>query len=349
MKIELLTIWHEMNYGAELQAYATIKLLQSLGHQVEMINILRSDCHRPNINGKIGSIVSSFGPAHKKFETFWKRYIPITKRYHTIEQLKKNLPQGDIYMVGSDQVWNPDLTGEFAKLYFLDFGGDNVRRISFASSFGVSEWRHLNLTNDIARLLYRFSNVSCREHSGVDILKKTFGVEAELVLDPTLVWDDYSELIGSINPKNTLVYYPLSEDPELMGYAQHLSNRLDLQLVNNKQSSKIFGRFTWDRVSIEDWVRNIAESQFVITRSFHGLAFSIMYKRPFAIIANKNNRSTRILNLLEQLGLQDRYYTSMQACDEAQPWNITIDYENVHARLSQLQMKSRHYLSRALQ
>ena len=348
MNISLLTIWHEMNYGAELQAYATIKLLQKQGHQVEMIYILLSDCRKPNLNGKIGNVISHFGPGRRKFVSFWRKYIPVSKRYSTLEQLISDPPKGDIYMVGSDQVWNPDLTGEFAKLFFLNFGDENIRRISFASSFGSSEWSHIKLIDEVKELLHRFSTVSCREQSGIDILKNTFGVEADLVLDPTLLLEDYSELTGTLKRKRSIVYYPLSDDPELMSYARHLSEQLGYQLINNNQSSKILGRFPWDRISIEEWIRNIAESQFVITRSFHGLAFSIIYKRPFAIIANKNNRGTRILNLLEQLGIQNRYYENIEACEEAKPWNQPIDYEAVYGKLIQLRSKSIDYLNIAL-
>lgn len=349
MKIALLTIWHEKNYGAELQAYATVKVLQQLGHQVKMIDIRLSDCRKTNLNGKIGNLISSFGPAHKKFTDFWAKYIPVTKRYHSPRQIQDDPPEADVYMIGSDQVWNPDLTGKFAKLYFLDFGKDNVRRISYASSFGTQQWNTHQLTKEIGSLLTRFDHIGCREQSGVDILQHTFHVPSTLTVDPTLLFDQYPELTGDTVSKQTLVYYPLSDDPELMNFAENLASQLNLQLVNNKLTSTVLGRFTWDRVGIEEWIRNIAESQFVITRSFHGLVFSILYRKPFAIIANKNNRSTRLQNLLLQLGLSDRYYDDIQVCDEAQPWNIPIDYDTVHEKLALLRSNSMDYLNKALQ
>ncbi len=348
MKIELLTIWHEMNYGAELQAYATVKMLQQLGHQVEMINIQLADCHVSNVRGKLANMVSFFGPVSKKYNSFWNKHIPVTRRYHTIDEIQSMPPKGDVYMVGSDQVWNPELTGDFAKLFFLDFGDNNVRRISYASSFGTSEWMAPELTEDVRSLLQRFDHISCRELSGVRILKETFEKESTLVLDPTLLFKNYRELTGSLNQQKSLVFYPLYDDPELGEYASVLAERLHLKLVNNKKTTTVLGKITWDRVGIEEWVKNIAESQFVLTRSFHGLVFSLLYKKPFAIIANRNNRGTRVLNLLEQLGLSDRYYRSFEDCDNAQPWNKVIDYDAVHAKIELLRTKSIDYLKNAL-
>lgn len=344
MKIALLTIWRERNYGAELQAYATIKALQNLGHDAAMIDIRLSDSRKRNIKGVIADIVSLFGPATFKFERFWKKYIPVTARYRSIAELQSCPPEADIYLVGSDQVWNPDLTGDFAKLFFLDFGDDRVGRVSYASSFGVSEWDNETLTEDVKRLLRRFKQIACREQSGVDILSKTFDLPSYLTIDPTLLFDQYPELTGEVLPKQTLVYYPLSEDTELTGYAEKIAKQLNLQLVNNKAITRILGAIEWDRVGIEQWVRNIAESQFVITRSFHGLIFSILYSKSFAIVASQNNRSTRILNLLQQLGLADRYFESFSECDEAKPWNIPIDYATVHMKLSEMRRDSLDYL-----
>lgn len=348
MKIKLLTIWHEMNYGAELQAYATIRVLQEMGHQIKMIDIRLSDCRKPTFKGRIANIISSMGPANKKFNTFWHRYIPTSRRYRSMASLRSHPPKGDIYLVGSDQVWNPDLTGDFTQLYFLNFGNDCVRRISYASSFGALEWTADSQTEKVKVLLQRFSHISCRELSGVDILRKTFGIDSINVLDPTLLHDDYLELTGKIKQRDTLVCYPLQKDPELLKYAGHLANQLGLCLVNNNHTTTILKKVIWNKVSIEEWIRNIAESKFVITRSFHGLAFSIIYKKNFAIIASRNNRGTRIISLLTQLGLQDRYYADIQKCEENKPWDHPIDYDRVYASLNKMRTISFDYLKKAL-
>ena len=237
---------------------------------------------------------------------------------------------------------------ENEKMFFLDFGSDKVRRVSYASSFGTKEWAHPEILKDIKHLLQNFDFVGCREGSGVSLLKNLFSIHAILNLDPTLLFDQYPELTDTLLLKHTLVYYPLDYDPELETYAQTVAFKLGLVLVNNKQTTYLFGKIMWDRVGIEEWVRNIAESQFVITRSFHGLAFSILYRKPFAIIANKNNRETRIQNLLQQIGLSDRYFTSIQECEEARPWDVHVDYKEVHKKLALLRKSSFEFLKIAL-
>ncbi len=348
MKIALLTIWREKNYGAELQAYATIKALQQMGHDVEMIDIRLSDCSHPNWKGRIGRFLSLFGPSHRKFCNFWKTNIPTTRRYKSIKEIQANPPKADIYLVGSDQVWNPQLTKEFSALYFLNFGNANVKRISYASSFGTDTWKFPELKDETRRLLERFNHVTCREDSGVKILKEDFGIEATQVIDPTLLLENYKDLTGETQDKDTLVYYPLSHDPELEEYSVSLAKRLGLTAINNKQSSTILKIAEWDRVSIAEWVRNIAEAKFVVTRSFHGMVFSILHKRQFAVLAGKHGRSTRLTSLLRILGIEDRFFNSIEEMNNTKPWTKEIDYKIAYPKLLEIREQSINTLKESI-
>lgn len=348
MNVALLTIWREKNYGAELQAYATIKVLRQLGHDVKMIDIRLSDIRPISLKGYFARPIILISPCHRKFCRFWEKHIPTTRRYHTVNELKENPPIADVYMVGSDQVWNPDITKAFSQLYFLDFGSDDVKRISYASSFGNGQWQRPMLKDRVQRLIKRFEYVSCREVSGVAILRDVFDVSAQSVIDPTLLLDDYSELTGEIREKPTLVYYPLTTDVELCDYATNLAKRLCLKPVNNKQCSYLFGRIEWDRVGIEEWVRNIAETQFVITRSFHGMIFSVLFNRQFAILAGRYGRSARLTDFMDRLGLSNRYFASFNELETAQPWLHPIDYTRPNAIVQQLRKESLDYLNKAL-
>ena len=348
MKIALLTIWREKNYGAELQAYATIKVLQQLGHDVEMIDIRLSDCSHLNWKGRIGRFISQLGPSHKKFCSFWEKHIPTTKRYKSIKEIQEEPPLADIYIVGSDQVWNPMLTKEFATLYFLNFGDKNIKRISYASSFGTDKWNYPNLKEEVKKLLDKFDHVTCREDSGVKILKDEFGIIADQVIDPTLLFENYDELTGKTTERDILVYYPLTTDPELRMYSLKLAKELNLKPVNNKRCTSVLGFAEWDRVSIAEWIKNIAEAKFVITRSFHGMVFSILHKRQFAILPASYGRSTRLTSLLKLLGLEDRFFNSIEDLNNARPWTKEIDYTIVNPKLMEIKKQSINTLKRSI-
>lgn len=349
MKIALLTIWHEKNYGAELQAYALIRAIRDLGHSVEMIDIRLSDKTPQTAKSKVLNTVLSFSPSEKKFEHFWKKNIPTTKRYKTVLELKNDPPQVDIYMVGSDQVWNPDITGDFSKLFFLNFGSDKIKRVSYASSLGVSTWLHNEMKDDICTLLGRFSYITCREQSGVNILNNVFQVSARRVLDPTLLHENYVELTGDINEKPTLAYYPLSKDIKMETLVSRLCSQLNLQPININKKKYLYGKAVWNQPSVNQWIRNIAEAKFVITRSFHGLAFCLIYKRQFAMLATRNNRSTRVTDLLELMGLETRYYNSIEELEEAKPWTVKIDYTVVNEILQKHRIQSLEILRKMLE
>lgn len=348
MKISLLTIWRVKNYGAELQTYATVKALKQLNFDVEVIDFRLTDESKMSFLGRIASYVQIISPSKLKFNKFWKKYIPSTRRYKTSSDLMENPPVADIYMVGSDQVWNPDITRNRAKYYFLNFGSSDIKRVSYASSFGVSEWKHANIYEDVKSLLQNFDYVTCREESGVKLLKDQFSIDAINVVDPTLLFEAYPEFVKSPVEKKTLVFYPLSEDTELKILSQKVAEILDLNLVNTNKVTKLFGRTVWNRNSVEEWVQNIAGSQFVITRSFHGLIFSLLYNKQFALLKVRNGRNSRVENLMNKIGLEDRIYDTPEGLLNDKPWERKIDYSIVNSHVSKMREESWNVLKSIL-
>lgn len=334
MKIALLTIWHEKNYGAELQAYATMKVLQKLGHDVRMIDIRLSDMEKPSIGGYLSLLIESISPCQRKFNNFWKKHILTTRRYKSIDELQMSPPNADIYLVGSDQVWNPEITKKFIKIFFLDFGSKEVKRISYASSFGTDKWVFPEIEKDIYKLLDAFSHVTCREKTGVGILKKEFGIEAKTVIDPTLLLGDYTEFLKEVKNRNTLVCYPLGEDIELQEYARCLANKIGLTYVDNFNKKVILKKVIWNRNSIDEWISNIASSKLVLTRSFHGMLFSIMFNKDFIVVSGKRN--SRLVDFLSEIGLMDRYFTSINEVERSNIFRTSIDYTTVNKRIARM-------------
>ena len=348
MKIALLTIWHEQNYGAEWQAYATIRALKELGFDVEMIDLRLSDLRPKTLRSQISSLVRTITPNERHFKRFWDVNIPSGRHYTTFEELKKNPPIADIYMVGSDQTWNPQITKEYYQAFFLLFGPENVRRVSYASSFGQNKWEFDEaVTNKVKQALSRFSLISCREKTGCEILKNEFGIEATCVIDPTLLHKNYRELIIVDSEKSCLTFYPLSRDPELESYTKKLSSRLGLKWINANHKEYLYGSIVWQRPTIQQWMEMIATSKLVVTRSFHGLVASLLYHRQF-IILNNSGRSSRITDLLRLLGLENRCFSSIDAIEQARPWEAKIDYSVVDIKLMELRDNSWKYLQKIM-
>lgn len=355
MNIALLTIWHIGNYGAELQTYCTVKALEQLGHKVKVIRYdLKDNPFKTDytLKQRIYGYISSLMPAHIKAYYFWKKHIPSTRKYNSCSDLVNLPPDADAYVVGSDQVWNTTITHNSAHLYFLCFGKEEVRRISYASSFGASKWLGDNeITNLASTQLKKFHAISCREQSGVKILKNIFGVDAECVLDPTLLVDSFSELTGNLVDNNTLVYYPLSPNPEVEKFCIQLSNEIGLEYKLANKRTFLRKSLIWNKPSVPEWLKCIGEAKFVITPSFHGLTTSIKQHRNFAVIITESlimQRSARIIDLLELLGLSNRLFTSVEELYESKIWETPIDYSIIDNKLSKLREKSLLYLKNSL-
>lgn len=350
-RICLLTIWHVGNYGAELQTYCTVKCLQRFG-SVKVIDFRLTDLDRSMSNNILRKVVwyiiGNWNLAKIKNSIFWKKYIPTTKRYKSLEELTSNPPLGDYYFVGSDQVWNTVITREYAPAFFLNFAPSKSIRASYASSFGANSWNGNEYISEIAkRNLDNFSKISCRESSGVSILKNQFGVNGVNVLDPTLLFDNYDELTGEIHTNDTLAYYPLSKNDGLTMFCEKLAKQMGLVVVNANKKTIIANRYLWNRRSISQWLRIMGSAKFVVTPSFHGLTTSIIQHRQFIVVVTEElilERCSRIVDLLSLLDLNDRFFTSYEEAWESKIWEKEIDYRKVDNKLTKLRKQSFEFI-----
>lgn len=347
MKIALLTIWHCYNYGAELQTYATVRALRELGHEVEVIDYRLNEKKKYNSFIKnLSLFLHDLAPVKLKFKHFWKKYIPSTKYYGSIHELVENPPQADLYLVGSDQVWNPQITGDKATVYFLTFVPQDKKCASYASSIGTEEWYGNNELTEIAKKsLSRFFGISCREEQGCKIIKKVFERETTAVLDPTLLHRAYPELIKKVRTKRTLAYYQLSNSPVLMNFAKKKALDFGLTFVDVNKQTYLTSTFGWNRRSVQQWIKAIAESSFVITHSFHGVAMCLLHHKQFVVVYENGNRISRIQNILRMLDLEDRLFTSIEDAEISDIWNNKIDYKQVDNLLNIKREISWNYLN----
>lgn len=348
MKIGLLTYHHSANVGAMLQTYATCKALETLGHDVVLVDVRQPERVHSGLSKYVAGVVNF--KRDIGFRSFRRDFYPqLTRRYSSVDELQDSSPEVDCLVVGSDQTWNPDISKEMVMAYFLDFGPDNARRFSYASSFGLSAWPNGSaLTGEVCRALKRFDGISVREKTGLSILEDTFGLTGTVVVDPTMLFGSYDELTGVIPQRNELLCYKLERNADFyrnIGAVKDLSG-MPARLLNNSYPVKGL-RYIYPPTPRE-WIRRIAGAGFVLTDSFHGTVFSLLYKRNFAAVRNGNGKDSRIVDLLESIGLGDRVYDSVAAMASGKSWLAPIDYTYAEKRISAMREASWEYLRSVL-
>lgn len=399
MKIGILTQPLTNNYGGLLQAYALQTILERMGHEVIILN-------RPMpfvSNVEKDSFVSSVLRFVKNCAKFMMRK-PLTKVYHellphqrivtnrltetfivanhhkspdfsTTESLVAYCrKQGfDAYVVGSDQCWRP-LYSPCLPNYFLDFTKDwNVKRLSYAASFGVDHWEYSEKETHIcASLAQRFDAVSVREESGIALCKEHLGVDAIHVLDPTMLLDadDYNCLVQDLNPTifsispehrvrtvidvkdKKLFCYVLNMDAQKQAFIENVSKSkglVSIECMPKKfRAQEVFEKCPDECTfpPVELWLQSFRDSEMVIADSFHGTVFSIIYNKPFWVLGNPERGMARFYSLLKMFGLENRLVT-IDRLDNID-FDASIDWCAVNARREELKQKSQTFLKENL-
>ena len=202
----------------------------------------------------------------------------------------------DAFVVGSDQVWRPKYAPNLGDVFLGFVKTSGVRRISYAASFGVDHWEFSpKQTKFCSALAKRFNAVSVREESGVKICKENLGVDATWVLDPTLLLDkeDYAEICKDVpvETKQILAAYVLNIDDSILGLCKSIAKEKGLEL-------KVFSADTKAKISVPEWLAMFRDASYVVTDSFHGTAFSIIFGKEFKCLYNESRGSARFESLL---------------------------------------------------
>ena len=345
------------NYGGILQAVALQETVQSAGVSCKVLEYEANDrltwrCNR-SMGVRVKDLISFMG---SRMGIFRKRipdayvhlfFSPFKRKFMHLQHLNGNRAQlselvnDTSFIVGSDQVWR----GEYARLieslpfFFLNFATQKQRQrsIAYAASFGSDEWEGTpEETAECARLLRDFKVVSVREHSGIRICRDVFGVKAVQMPDPTLLLEqeDYNRLIRRWRTKSTktpfMAVYLLDKTAEKTELVQALSQCTGLypqHLMPHPGAEKLMDRLP---LSIPQWLRFIRDSESVLTDSFHGCVFSIIFNKPFVCLGNANRGSARFDSLLGTFGLQDRLVTNPSPGKIQKLINTPIDWERVN-------------------
>ncbi len=352
IKIGILTFHFSHNIGSALQTYALRKYLLSLGAGVEcnVINYekkdwipipLFSDCKSNVLQYVKRRIVFSLVKIRiAYFVRFQRRYCGLTKRYGRADLQKLNETY-DLFVFGGDQIWCVE-NHKVDETYFGDFVRDESKKVSYAPSFGITKLPE-NRKANIAKLLSKFKMISVREKSGQEIVNDLLGYRPQIVLDPVFLInrEAYDDLAGGkkVNTGNCFCYIRNKNYGCAMEFATIASKKKNLML-QTVSDTDLNGKYI-PIIGPERWLRLVKSADLIVTNSFHGMCFSIIYHKEFYVDANQNE--TRILNILEMLGLEDRLLP-LKDGKEAKP----INWNNVDNIIAKHRQESFDYIKQAI-
>jgi hypothetical protein len=361
MKTGLITFHAAHHYGAMLQTYGLAKTVTDITGGCDVIDYVRPDTLEagrlrqrgtsPKTLAKnIHSLAhySSLKRRAARFDAFMLKDMRLgPRRYLSFDELEKNPPEYDLYLSGSDQIWNPFIYREqkYDPAYF-SFYEKTARKAAYAPSFGPAEIDGA-LAEELGRLLGGFSHLSAREKRGAEILSKVTGLDVPVVLDPTLLMtrDEWGKLADNAACKPYVLCYFVSPPGKLVNPIRRLKSRYGgcaVQLAGARRKAPDVDKMVFD-AGPREFLTLFKNAAFVLTNSFHGVVFSVIFEKPFlcgAGGAGEAGKNSRAGNFLEMLELGDRLHDGEDASD--------IDYAAVEERLSAERGRSTEFLRSAL-
>ncbi len=371
MKIGILTHYIRYGYGGLLQNYALQTVLKQLGH--DPITLRVSVDKKSPVKIQIRNKLSFWAHLilHKDMgvtaqqddyitqynKPFISKYLSITKPNRSSEDFKKATIDNncEVLIVGSDQIWRKYFL--YVSTCYLDFAEEmTIKRIAYAASFAVDFWEYTEEeTLKFRKLAKKFDAISVREVSGVELCKKYLDVDAQFVLDPTLLLEkvDYERLVDEAGEKKSdgdLFTYILDKNPDKEYIINGIVSKFGMKRfecmphypttyfnVKNHPQESIYPPVT-------KWLRSIMDAKCVVTDSFHGTVFSIIFNKPFFVLINKKRGAARFTSLLSLFGLESRIVSSI---DEISDTN-EIDWLETSLKLERLRNCSIKYLKESL-
>lgn len=371
MRIGFITLSCAFNYGAVLQTYALSRFLQDSGYECVLIDYIteRYQIDAPDFVYASTirwskNIFTRFLWRHTKylaeikkrecFRSFIERNVPKTNVYLSNQQLSENLPDCDIFISGSDQIWNTDFSWDKRPdlPYFLDFVPENIPKIAYSSSFGKTKLRD-DEKAEIKSLLQRYLKIGTREKTGKAIVEG-LGLIATTVVDPTLLCDSnvWSQLSSNrIVAKPYIVLFQIFRDKELEKTVKFFAKDKDYELiilstepleVRMKSSNYV------TLAKVEDWLSYFKYADYIFTDSFHATVFSMIFHRQF-VSSTKSINPTRITDLLSSVNLENRATLDVSIKNVKKICEMNIDYSNVDFLVDKIKEQSVIWLLNALQ
>jgi len=323
MKIGIISIHSAHNYGSVLQAYALQEELKKFSEDVKIIN------YRPNYfdtqykmfsfrvykryKGILNKIlhfgwrtlkIKSRYIKYKKFEDYIKSRYNLTDKYTSFEPLEKANFNFDAIFCGSDQIWNTDITEGFDKSYYLGFAKDETIKASYAASVGRKEIDN-KYEEEYKKYIGRLDYIALREEASKEVIQKYTKKPITITVDPTLLldkekWDELANASKMNIPYKYILVYILEENQEFVKIVNAISEYLGLKVISPSKKVRFKNEVIFPEVGPEDYVRLFKNSEFVITNSFHGTVFSLIYEKRNCIIPHKKT-GARMCDLMEKV------------------------------------------------
>ncbi len=335
--IGIITFQNANNYGAVYQAFALKKTVEKLGHNAAVINYDSPSMGLKNVQ-------------QSQFKDFIDEHLNLTKEYISKEEIDTSL--FDTIISGSDQVWNPRLTGG-DMTYFLDFVPENVKKVSYAASIGLNGDLFVEHKNVFEKYVPEFSGISLREETHVDYIQ-SIAKDKEVIasIDPSLLLTSKEYLDAFNLPDNRsedyIFVFSYALDPKMYDFANMLSLKSGYKIVAlspYSAGSYVNGTKVVKNVPPTEWLELFNKAKLVITDSFHGMMFSIVFNKPFYAYAPNRSNVARVKDVLKKLGLEDRKLTNITNVNDT-VWEM--DYTNVNEILKKEREKSLEYLKNQL-
>lgn len=358
MKIGILTFHRACNYGAVLQAYALQKVIGNLGADCEIIDyrnevieqsnhifFLMSEVIRPR--HIVAALLNAPLRLYRRiaYHRFTKKYLKLSKPVYPDDK-NKNDGQFDLFITGSDQVWNDKLTG-FDRMYFLEGIENGDKKYSYAASFGFSRIPQ-HLEQDYKALLSSFHQISVREESGRQMVRDLLKTEVSVHVDPTFLIDraSWEKLYKPVKNKGGyLLVYSINRNQYLIDFAKQLSRQkgmpilyILLDITNAKHNRGMKFAVSPDP---QRFISLIKDADTVITNSFHGTVFSVIFEKPFYVEVDYGDKyNHRIKSLLDNLNLDSRIINGADIAEDEK----AVDWEKTYALLEKYRGTSMEYL-----
>ncbi len=365
MKIGIFTFHHSLNVGAALQAWALQEYLRTQGFDASLVNYGKIGW--PNkYRIRLDSFRHFIGSLYRSFRTFvltfgiesyrrslYRRFLRKSMRIGSAVR-KEDLPMLDYthLITGSDMVWNPNIN-EGDETYFLATASQGVKRISYAPSFGMEDFAP-EQERDMSKRLSKFDAISVREPQGAAIVKRLCGCEATVVCDPTLLLPREAYIRLERNPRFALpvkyiAVYTVCGHPWAEDAALKIGAERELPVVHLLGGQ--LARWYWPgrarRVTAmgpSEWLWFMRHAELVVTNSFHGVVFSLIYHRPFVVALNGKVTDARMRTLLDGTGLESSAVFRAQDVKLAD----SVDWSRIDRELQAKSLRGEEFLQQAL-